>query len=556
MKKTLPLIAAFALVFSAMETKAQLPDGSTAPDWTLTDYVTGTSHNLYSYLNAGKVVVVDFSATWCGPCWSYHNSNAMENFYNQYGPPGTNQVMVFFIEADGSTNDPCMTNSAGCTGGTQGNWITGTPYPMFNPASAVINPINSGYQIGYYPTCYMICPDKKTTKVDQYTTTQLYNTMMSKCPPPTAALDAGISLVTSPNGFACGTSITPVVTVRNFGSSPLTSCTINFQVDANPAQTFAWTGNLTTGQTAIATLPSVSVTLGSHTFTSFTSNPNGGSDGNTANDQKVSNFNAVANVNPPVTEGMETTLPSANCSVLNPDGTTTFVKSAPGGFGTSSNSAKIDCYNYATTGEMDYLVMPPVSLSGATSSALTFNVAYRPYDATYFEKLDVEISTNCGTTWTNVYSKSGTTLGTAAASTTAFTPTAAQWRAENINLSTYLGQPSVMAQLKCTNGYGNNLYIDDINITSVVSVDEIDLSSYVTVYPNPSAGDVYVTINASNLGNVSVAITDVMGKVIAEASENSAGNMKFDLSEQSNGMYFVVVKAENGKMIQKVMLNK
>jgi len=47
-----------------------------------------------------------------------------------------------------------------------------------------------------------------------------------------------------------------------------------------------------------------------------------------------------------------------------------------------------------------------------------------------------------------------------------------------------------------------------------------------------------------------------MGKVIAESSENSIANMKFDLSEQSNGMYFVVVKSDNGKVIQKVMLNK
>ena len=34
---------------------AQLPNGSVAPDFTLTDYY-GTTHNLYSYLNTGKTV--------------------------------------------------------------------------------------------------------------------------------------------------------------------------------------------------------------------------------------------------------------------------------------------------------------------------------------------------------------------------------------------------------------------------------------------------------------------------------------------------------------------
>lgn len=554
MKKSLPIIAALALAFSAMETKAQLPDGSTAPDFTFTD-MSGNTQNLYTYLNAGKVVVIDISATWCGPCWSYHNSNALENFYNQYGPPGTNQAMVLFIEGDNATTDPCMSGPSGCTGGSQGNWLSGTPYPMCNPSPVAT--FNSGYQIGYFPTMYLICPDKKTTKVDQYTTVQLYNTMMAKCPPPTAAIDAGISGVITPNGISCGTSFIPVVTVRNFGSSPLTSCTVNYQVDANPAQTFAWSGNLTTGQTANATLPSVTTTSGNHTFTCYTSNPNSGSDGNTANDQKVSNYNAVTTaMSTPVVQGMEGTFPPSGWSVDNPDAATTWVKSAPGGFGSSSNSAKIDFYNYATIGELDYIVIPPMDFSGATSANLTFSVAHARYSAAYTDKLDVEASSNCGTTWTNVYSKSGSVLATAPDNTAAFTPTAAQWRAENVVLNSYIGQPSVMVRFKTTNGYGNMLYVDDINITSVTSVDELSLDSYVTVFPNPSTGDVFINITAANLGNVSVKILNVLGEVVAESTDNAARNMKFDLNEQPNGMYFMEIKSENAKTIKKVTLNK
>ena len=70
MKQFFSLLAAATISLGAF---AQLPNGSIAPDFTATD-INGVQHNLYSYLDAGYSVILDFSATWCGPCWDYHQA--------------------------------------------------------------------------------------------------------------------------------------------------------------------------------------------------------------------------------------------------------------------------------------------------------------------------------------------------------------------------------------------------------------------------------------------------------------------------------------------------
>jgi hypothetical protein len=108
---------------------------------------------------------------------------------------------------------------------------------------------------------------------------------------PASSDDAGISTIVDPQGIVCGsTSFIPTITITNYGSSNLTSATVNYYIDANTPIVYNWTGNLTTGSTDNIVLPSMSTTVGTHTFTATTALPNGNADGNAANDQIVSNF--------------------------------------------------------------------------------------------------------------------------------------------------------------------------------------------------------------------------------------------------------------------------
>ena len=107
--------------------------------------------------------------------------------------------------------------------------------------------------------------------------------------------DAGISAINAPSGTLCASSASPEVVLNNYGSNTLNSVTINYSLDGGSNSTYNWTGSLASSSSTTVTLPSISFAGGSHTFAANTSNPNGGSDSNSANDGSSSSFNSGSN---------------------------------------------------------------------------------------------------------------------------------------------------------------------------------------------------------------------------------------------------------------------
>jgi len=109
---------------------------------------------------------------------------------------------------------------------------------------------------------------------------------------PSVARDASVSNITAPAAsYTCsGISVTPQVSLVNMGTNTLVSVTINYYTDAQAPATYLWTGSLATLASVDVSLPSFVLTAGAHTFTAYTSNPNGGSDQNTTNDSYTKNY--------------------------------------------------------------------------------------------------------------------------------------------------------------------------------------------------------------------------------------------------------------------------
>ena len=236
---------------------AQLPDGSVAPDFTATD-INGVEHNLYSYLDSGYQVILDFSATWCGPCWGYHESGVFSDLNATYGPNGTNEIRIIKLESDDQTTADDL-NGTGAN--TQGDWVTGTTYSIIDDAADIFD----AYSNSYYPTIYTVCPSGLLTQSGQATVAGHSSLLQSASCAPASLPNDPMLVGYSGDEFACG-DIPAQISVRllNQGLEPLTSCAIQVSrvLPFNQTEvldTYEWQGNLGTYELVDAALTTLDI---------------------------------------------------------------------------------------------------------------------------------------------------------------------------------------------------------------------------------------------------------------------------------------------------------
>ena len=238
------------VMFLGLMSHAQIPDGSVAPDFTITD-INQQTHNLQSYLDDGYSVVIDMSATWCPPCWSYHESGALEELWANHGPAGqpgvsantTDDVIVIFIESDPTTTEDDL-NGTGAN--TQGNWVAGVDFIMADDDG----PANS-YSLTAYPTIFTVCSNGYLIESGPRPASDHYD-LIQLCSAPSNAAISSYTGEAEPDN--CDDDEFNVsVDVINVSGEPISSMNLVVN-DANGNQITSedYSGNLTTfGTTSI-----------------------------------------------------------------------------------------------------------------------------------------------------------------------------------------------------------------------------------------------------------------------------------------------------------------
>lgn len=223
--------------------------------------------------------------------------------------------------------------------------------------------------------------------------------------------------------------------------------------------------------------------------------------GNLGNDSVYkTDYITVGGIALPFLETFESNSTTLNAwGTSNPDAATTWALYNTNGTIPGNTSAGINLYDYSATGQRDAIIAPALNLSTHTNVNLTFSHAYTRYGGSnQTDSLIVYASINCGATWIRIQGFGENGTGNFATyqevpypygSQSAFAPSSASnWcgggtgsGCKTISLSQFAGQSSVTLKFESYNRYGNNLYIDNINVDGTLLKPVASFESRTTV---------------------------------------------------------------------------
>lgn len=214
-----------------------------------------------------------------------------------------------------------------------------------------------------------------------------------------------------------------------------------------------------------------------------------------------------------------------------------------GGFGSSDYSTVFRNFDYDALGSWSDIRVK-TEIGKNTHSILTFDVAYAEYGYPYTDSLEVLFSTDCGVTFSSLYFEGGQDLATHSNSDHTFIPEETDWRTDSIELPQFDENTDLVIAFRNHGHWGNNIYLDNININGKsLKTDEIN-DNQIIIYPNPIKSGTSLTLKSISQFN-EVNIFNLEGKkVISEKITSGQKTIKIPVDLIPNN-YLINLKGNN-----------
>ncbi len=361
-----------------------------------------------------------------------------------------------------------------------------------------------------------------------------------------------VTAIAGPSGLNCTGDLSGVnATIRNLGNVNMTSATVNYAINGGTSSSFPYTGSIAPNATANVAIPNLTgLTGGTNTLSVWLTQINGNSALTSPIGTQSKDFNVSgAPTAGPAAETFESTSFPTNWIIDNQGASVGWQRvQGAGGFGASNRCMRAFFWNMPNAATAD-LFTPRFDLSNSGPMQLEFDVAYTYWTAGTPEndRLRVDYSTNCGSTWTNLFDKAGTALSTAppvGSTSNPFVPSATQWRKETVDLSA-INANDVLFRFRGISAFGDNLYVDNINVTAFsASIDENNTLA-MSVFPNPASDATQLQFTMNEMAEVTVKVLNMAGQAVithhAGELANGPHQIQLNTAGLSSGVYQIAI---------------
>ena len=132
-----------------------------------------------------------------------------------------------------------------------------------------------------------------------------------------------------------------------------------------------------------------------------------------------------------------------------------------------------------------------------------------------------------------------------------FTPTGSDWKVITIGANSFTNYlvSDFRFKFKFVNGGGNDLYIDDINVSGSLTINEAEKIYNFSVSPNPIIDNIVVSFHSlTNLNNPSFEVYDASGRMVNSKKITTIieGENKFQINSEflDAGWYILTLKSD------------
>ena len=262
---------------------------------------------------------------------------------------------------------------------------------------------------------------------------------------------------------------------------------------------------------------------------------------------------------PPIYEGFENiaSLPSNDWTIYNPEGPGFDVVAT--GSASGSKSVKLD-NSQGQTGSVDELISNTIDLSNSAAASISFKYAFAKRNSGNSDYLQIFASKDCGESWFMRKNISTSILGTMANTNSNFTPSGSDWKTIVISPSSFSNYlvSDFRFKFKFVNGGGNDLYIDDINLSGSLSIEETEKVYDFKVYPNPVVENLLVSFNSLiNLSNPLIELHDATGRIVKSINlqniSKGENNLEVSSIDLDSGWYILKIISDQKSISTKFL---